>query len=195
MFSFTVRCLAALSIASIVSTSPCPHGELAERGELSEEDAAKFYAARSEGPAAVESMIHENQKREFAAQEQYHKRQLDPGELLLGGGLLNGLLQPYTGILAALDGMYTSFLIVANTFWQTLVPVPQEFSLQEIPGDDADHQYQSPGKIDVRGMCPTLNTMANNGYISRDGITTFAEAANACQITVSLPLAKTQNQR
>lgn len=33
-------------------------------------------------------------------------------------------------------------------------------------------------------MCPTLNTMANHGYISRDGITTFAEAANACQITL-----------
>lgn len=33
-------------------------------------------------------------------------------------------------------------------------------------------------------MCPTLNTMANHGYISRNGITTFAEAANACQITL-----------
>lgn len=26
--------------------------------------------------------------------------------------------------------------------------------------------------------------MANHGYIARDGITTFAEAANACQITL-----------
>src|ERR1700750_2364096 len=33
-------------------------------------------------------------------------------------------------------------------------------------------------------MCPTLNTMANHGFISRNGITTFAEAANACQITL-----------
>lgn len=39
-------------------------------------------------------------------------------------------------------------------------------------------------KTDVRGMCPTLNTMANHGFISRNGITTFAEAANACQITL-----------
>ncbi|EOD50673.1 putative heme-thiolate peroxidase aromatic peroxygenase protein [Neofusicoccum parvum UCRNP2] len=30
-------------------------------------------------------------------------------------------------------------------------------------------------------MCPTLNTLANHDYISRDGITTFAEAANAVQ--------------
>ena len=27
--------------------------------------------------------------------------------------------------------------------------------------------------------------MANHGYVSRTGITTFAEAANACQIAVS----------
>lgn len=64
------------------------------------------------------------------------------------------------------------------------VPVPQEFSLKEIPGDDPNHQFQYPTKSDVRGMCPTLNTMANHGYISRTGITTFAEAANACQITL-----------
>lgn len=61
---------------------------------------------------------------------------------------------------------------------------PQEFSLKEIPGDDSDHRYQEPYPTDVRGMCPTLNTMANHGYISRTGITTFAEAANACQITL-----------
>ena len=33
----------------------------------------------------------------------------------------------------------------------------------------------------MRGICPTLNTLANHGYISRDGITTFAQAANAVQ--------------
>jgi hypothetical protein len=33
-------------------------------------------------------------------------------------------------------------------------------------------------------MCPTLNTMANHGFIARNGITTFAEAADACQITL-----------
>jgi hypothetical protein len=30
-------------------------------------------------------------------------------------------------------------------------------------------------------MCPTLNALANHGYISPDGITSFAEAANAVQ--------------
>ena len=33
----------------------------------------------------------------------------------------------------------------------------------------------------MRGICPTLNTQANHGYISRDGITTFAQAVNAVQ--------------
>ena len=50
-----------------------------------------------------------------------------------------------------------------------------------IPGDDPNHQFQAPGPTDVRGICPTLNTLANHGYISRDGITTFAQAANAVQ--------------
>jgi len=30
-------------------------------------------------------------------------------------------------------------------------------------------------------MCPTLNTLANHSYISRDSITSLAEAANAVQ--------------
>ena len=50
-----------------------------------------------------------------------------------------------------------------------------------IPGNNQDYQFQAPGPTDVRGICPTLNTLANHGYISRDGITTFAQAANAVQ--------------
>ena len=55
-------------------------------------------------------------------------------------------------------------------------------TLEQIPGDDPDHQFVAPGPTDVRGICPTLNALANHGYISRDGITSFAEAANAVQI-------------
>lgn len=69
----------------------------------------------------------------------------------------------------------------------SIVPVPQATGLKEIPGDDGLHDFKKPGKTDVRGMCPTLNTMANHGFIARNGITSFAEAANACQITVILP--------
>lgn len=58
------------------------------------------------------------------------------------------MLQPFTGILQGID-----------------IPTPQTFGLKEIPGDDPDHQFRKPGKTDVRGMCPTLNTLANYGYI------------------------------
>lgn len=79
-------------------------------------------------------------------------------------GLVGGLLAPLTGPLAALD-----------------IPTPQDSGLKAIPGNDPKHQYQAPGPSDVRGNCPTLNTLANHGYLSRDGITSFAEAANAIQ--------------
>jgi hypothetical protein len=118
MVSFTLRSLTALSLASIISAAPsaCPYGNLAERGELSAEDSAKFFAARAEGEAAVEGMMSDVKKREFVAQEQYYKRQLDLDELPLGGGLLNGVLQPFTGILSGLEGTSRrSFANLTNT--------------------------------------------------------------------------------
>ena len=67
--------------------------------------------------------------------------------------LVNGILQPLSGRLADLD-----------------IPTPQPQGLKEIPGDDPAHQFQAPGPTDVRGICPTLNALANHGYISRDGV-------------------------
>ncbi|KAF7333779.1 Cloroperoxidase [Mycena venus] len=40
---------------------------------------------------------------------------------------------------------------------------------------DADHPFIAPGPNDMRGPCPGMNTLANHGYISRNGITTFEE--------------------
>ena len=106
--AFLKSCLLAAFVAA-VSATPCPYGQLAERGELSEADAAKFFDVRAHGPAAVESLMqaHEIQKREFDRQEQFYKRQLDLGQLPLGGGLLGGILQPFTGILQDLDGEHS----------------------------------------------------------------------------------------
>lgn len=84
-------------------------------------------------------------------------------------GLVGGILGSLTGPLAALD-----------------VPTVQASGLKAIPGDDASHQYVAPTDTDIRGLCPTLNTLANHGYISRDGVTTFAEAANAIQTAYSM---------
>ncbi|MCO5608385.1 hypothetical protein L7F22_062594 [Adiantum nelumboides] len=35
---------------------------------------------------------------------------------------------------------------------------------------DADHPFQAPGAGDERGPCPGLNTLANHGYLPRNGI-------------------------
>jgi len=156
-----------LASATLLNASPCPFGKLYEEGKLSDAEAAQFLAVRSDKEAAVEHMISEVAKRdlEHEKQERIYKRQLLSGLLPLGGGLLGGVLQPFSGVLAGLD-----------------VPTPQETGEVLIP--DAAHPFQWPQTTDVRGMCPTLNTMANHGYIARDGITNFAEASNACQITL-----------
>jgi hypothetical protein len=104
--STSIQCLLALALSGsvIAAPSPCPYGQLFERGALSDADAAKFIAAREEGEVAVEALAHaEKQKREeHAAQEKFYKRQIEARQLNLGGGLLNGQLQPLTGVLANL---------------------------------------------------------------------------------------------
>ena len=92
-----------LSLIGAIAASPCPYGELAERGALSEEGTANFLAARSGGEAAIESQIKAKREAEHAEQEQFYKRQLSVGELPLGGGLLNGVLKPFSGILQGID--------------------------------------------------------------------------------------------
>lgn len=77
---------------------------------------------------------------------------------------MNGVLQPFTGRLSLL-----------------IPPTPQPVGLKAIPDTDADHEYIAPGPNDRRGVCVALNTLANHGYLSRDGITTWAEAGNAIQ--------------
>ncbi|KAJ7772047.1 Chloroperoxidase [Mycena maculata] len=62
----------------------------------------------------------------------------------------------------------------------TLIVLPTqatETGLKQIP--DADHPFIAPGPNDQRGPCPAMNTLANHGYISRNGITTFEEITNA----------------
>jgi len=101
-----MKALTILSLALAATASPCPYGDLAERGLLPEKEAKNFYAARAEGEAAVEAQIKARElekKAEYEAQEKFYKRQINLGQLLFGGGLLNGILQPFTGVLSALD--------------------------------------------------------------------------------------------
>jgi hypothetical protein len=48
------------------------------------------------------------------------------------------------------------------------IPTPQKQEHVVIPDDE--HQFQAPGPTDQRGICPTLNALANHGYLSRDGV-------------------------
>nr|POE79363.1 hypothetical protein CFP56_07428 [Quercus suber] len=130
------KAITLLSLAGSIVASPCPYGQLAERGQLSEKDASNFYAARSEGEVFTESQLKTREietRAEHARQLDFYKRQVSTGSLPLGGGLVAGVLQPFSGTLEGLD-----------------VPVPQPTGLAIIP--DKAHPYQAPGKTDVRGM-------------------------------------------
>ncbi|KAJ7231824.1 Chloroperoxidase [Mycena rebaudengoi] len=54
-----------------------------------------------------------------------------------------------------------------------LPPRQTDTGTKRIP--DAQHPFIPPGPHDQRGPCPAMNTLANHGYVSRDGITTFEE--------------------
>ncbi|KAL1799331.1 hypothetical protein ACET3X_003368 [Alternaria dauci] len=42
-----------------------------------------------------------------------------------------------------------------------------------------EHAFRAPKGKDQRGPCPGLNALANHGYISRDGVTSFVEVVAA----------------
>ncbi|USW58161.1 Putative chloroperoxidase [Septoria linicola] len=65
---------------------------------------------------------------------------------------------------------------------QNGAPGFQTCILNQVPAKgDTAHAWQAPGPLDIRGPCPGLNTAANHGFLSRDGITTFAELTDAQQ--------------
>lgn len=51
----------------------------------------------------------------------------------------------------------------------------------DFSADDTAHRFIAPGPNDIRGPCPGLNTAANHGFLSRDGIVTFAELTDTQQ--------------
>ncbi|KAJ7027363.1 hypothetical protein C8F04DRAFT_1103435 [Mycena alexandri] len=55
----------------------------------------------------------------------------------------------------------------------TSPPLPTNTGLQQVP--DANHPFIAPGPNDQRGPCPGMNTLANHGYIPRNGIASFEE--------------------
>lgn len=49
------------------------------------------------------------------------------------------------------------------------------------------HAFRAPDTGDQRGPCPGLNALANHGYISHDGVTSFAEVVLAINIGLFPP--------
>jgi len=47
--------------------------------------------------------------------------------------------------------------------------------------NDADHPFMEPGPDDMRGPCPGLNTLANHGFLPRNGIASPTQIINAVQ--------------
>jgi len=47
-------------------------------------------------------------------------------------------------------------------------------SLGDVDAED-DHAFRPPGDYDYRGPCPALNTLANHGYLPRDGCNISAQ--------------------
>lgn len=98
-----MKSLPLLALAASVAASPCPYGEMAERGMLSDAEAKNFYAARDDGKVEMSAELKVKRDAEHHAQAQYYKRQLELDDLPLGGGLLSGVLQPFSGTLQGLD--------------------------------------------------------------------------------------------
>ncbi|KAJ7496829.1 Chloroperoxidase [Mycena latifolia] len=67
-----------------------------------------------------------------------------------------------------------------------LPPQATETGLKQIP--DAAHPFIAPGPDDQRGPCPAMNTLANHGYIPRNGIASFEQITLALMEAFNLEL-------
>jgi len=67
-----------------------------------------------------------------------------------------------------------------------LPPQATETALKQIP--DAAHPFIAPGPNDQRGPCPAMNTLANHGYIPRNGIASFEEITLAMMEAFNIEL-------
>ncbi|KAJ6589959.1 Chloroperoxidase [Mycena vulgaris] len=67
-----------------------------------------------------------------------------------------------------------------------LPPQATETGLKQIP--DPAHPFIAPGPDDQRGPCPAMNTLANHGYIPRNGIASFEQITFAMMEAFNLEL-------
>ncbi|KAI8934118.1 hypothetical protein NX059_008877 [Plenodomus lindquistii] len=92
----------------------------------------------------------------------------------LGTGLLPGVVDLLGGTLqATLDSVLG------------LLPTDQSVEgLKKFP--EANYPFKEPGSMDQRGPCPGLNTLANHGYIPRNGIATIGQIQAGTQAVFNM---------
>ncbi|KAJ7692673.1 Chloroperoxidase [Mycena olivaceomarginata] len=57
---------------------------------------------------------------------------------------------------------FSSFVIISVSFLASA-------SAQSPNAEPKGHEFRAPGPGDVHGPCPGLNTLANHGYLPRNG--------------------------
>ncbi|KAH7174596.1 uncharacterized protein B0J16DRAFT_404342 [Fusarium flagelliforme] len=109
-----------------------------------------------EARAEIDRRLKEHQAGQVQQEKRHEPRQLKTG--LVGGvvSLLGGTVE------AVLDNVVG--LIPTNKAVKGLQKFPEK-----------SHPFKAPGKTDQRGPCPGLNTLANHGYIPRNGIATIGQ--------------------
>ncbi|KAH9906966.1 hypothetical protein F4778DRAFT_778393 [Xylariomycetidae sp. FL2044] len=79
-----------------------------------------------------------------------------------------------TGLLGGVTTLLGGSLEAIRDNVLGLIPTSKAVEgLQKFPEDD--HPFQEPGPTDQRGPCPGLNTLANHGYLPRNGIATIGQ--------------------
>ncbi|KAM0269230.1 hypothetical protein ACHAPA_004500 [Fusarium lateritium] len=98
---------------------------------------------------------------EYQAGQDQEKKQ--PEARALKTGVVGGVVSLLGGTVEA---------VVDNVLG--LIPTNKAVKgLQKFP--EASHPFKAPGSTDQRGPCPGLNTLANHGYIPRNGIATIGQ--------------------
>lgn len=89
-------------------------------------------------------------------------------------------------VLASITQLSNAFPSIHESQWQNLGSQQLEHTEKRFvidPRQPIDitesHSFKPPGRGDQRGPCPGLNALANHGYISRNGITSFSEVVTA----------------
>lgn len=75
---------------------------------------------------------------------------------------------------------------VSNWIYGRSIPDPEDLltassfdPARQLISTTGEHRFIAPVLGDLRGPCPGLNSLANHGYIARNGLTNLFEAINA----------------